>query len=88
MKKRSDFERVLMNIAVDTAGTVHDSMKRFINGWQLRFIFDKPAPQFIPIAMAKSISMPLTPGAVVRCVTNPNHRWGISIFVKKLNYSD
>lgn len=89
MKKRNDFERVLMNIAVDTAGTVHDSIHRLASGWQLRFtVNDNPAPQFIPLELAKGINMPLTKGDIVRCRTNPNHHWGISVFVEQLGYSD
>lgn len=87
MKKRTDFERVLMNIAIDTTGTVHDTMRRIKNGWTMRFIFDHPAPQFIPIEMAKDINMPLKKGDIVRCKTNPNHHWGISVFVEQLEYS-
>lgn len=84
----TDRERVLMNIAVDTAGTVHDTMQRLGDGWHLRFSFDHPAPQFIPEELADKIEMPLTAGDVVRCKTNPNHRWGISEFVEKFGYSD
>jgi hypothetical protein len=88
MEKRSDFERVLMNIAIDTAGSVHDEMRRLASGWQLRFTFDCPAPQFIPLEMAKAIDMPLKKGDIVRCQTNPNHHWGISVFVEQLKYSE
>lgn len=45
--KMSDRERVLMNIAVDTAGTVHDEMQRHECGWTLRHTFGKPSPQFV-----------------------------------------
>lgn len=88
MKKGSDFERVLMNIAVDTAGGCFDKMVRLNGGWHLRFRFDHPVAQFVPLEMAQSIDMPLKKGDVVRCKTNPNHHWGISIFVKQLAYSD
>ena len=88
MQKRSDFERVLMNIAVDTAGTVHDHMERLKSGWQLRYRFGNPAPQFIPAEMAKAVGLPLKKGDVVRCQTNPGHHWGISVFVEQLGYSD
>lgn len=84
MKEQSDRERVLMNIAVDTAGTVHDEMRRIKGGWALRFIFDRPAAQFIPTLMARAIEMPLTAGDVVRCKTNPNHPWGISEHIKDI----
>lgn len=88
MKKRSDFERVLMNIAIDTAGTVFDSMQQIHSGWQLRYRFENPAPQFIPLEMAKAIAMPLKKGDIVRCWTNSNHHWGISVFVEQLNESN
>src|SRR5690348_13756155 len=92
MKKRheaSDRERVLMAIAVQTAGTVHDQMKRLdYGGWQLRFIFDRPAPQFIPTELADIIKMPLVPGDIVRCKTNPYHAWGISEFVERRGVAD
>lgn len=84
----SDRERVLMAIAVETAGTIHDEMKRLAGGWQLRFIFDRPAPQFIPTEMADWIKMPLIPGDIVRCKTNPHHAWGISELVEKKGYAD
>lgn len=86
--ERDDRERVLMNIAVDTAGTVHDTMRRLDNGWTLRFIFDRPAPQFIPLELAEKIGLPLKPEDIVRCKTNPNHRWGIAELVEKRGYSD
>lgn len=88
MKIERDFERVLMNIAIDTAGTIHDSMHRLASGWQLRFTFDHPSPQFIPLEMAKAIDMPLKKGDIVRCRTNPNHHWGISVFIGQLGYSE
>lgn len=88
MKKRSDYERVLMNIAIDTAGTVHDTFKRLNNGWQLRFSFNEPSPQFIPLVLAEYINMPLKRGDVVRCKTNAYHHWGISIFLEKLGHSE
>lgn len=88
MKDRSDFERVLMNIAIDTAGSIHDKMKQIKNGWTLRFRFDNPAPQFIPTIMAENIGMPLKKGDIVKCVTNPNHHWGISVFIEQRGYSD
>jgi hypothetical protein len=88
MTEMSDRERVLMAIAVETAGTVHDEMHRLKGGWQLRFTFDRPAPQFIPMEMAESIGMPMQPGDIVRCKTNPNHRWGIAELVEKRGHSD
>jgi len=88
MEKRSAFERVLMNIAVDTAGSCFDKMVRLNGGWHLRFRFDHPVAQFIPLEMAESIDMPLKKGDIVRCKTNPNHHWGISVYVDKLGYSD
>lgn len=84
----ADKERVLMAIAAQTAGTVHDEMRPLRSGWRLRFIFDRPAPQFIPTEMADAIELPLVPGDIVRCKTNPNHQWGISEFVEKTGYSD
>lgn len=81
---QSDRDRVLMNIAVDTSGTVHDEMRRLKKGWTLRFIFDRPAGQFIPTEMAKAIQMPLVPGDIVRCRTNPKHPWGISEYVEDI----
>lgn len=74
----TDRERVMMNIAVDTSGTVHDTFKRIEGGWTLRYRFDRPAPQFIPTVMADTIGLPLKNGDIVRCQTNPNHAWGIS----------
>jgi hypothetical protein len=85
---QSDRDRVLMNIASDTAGTVHDQMYRLRCGWNLRFTFDHPSPQFIPEEMAKAIGMPLAEGDIIRCNTNPNHRWGISEFVSRRGYAD
>lgn len=84
----SDRDRVLMNIAVDTAGTVHDSFERVAGGWRLRFTFDRPSAQFIPEKLAQALKMPLQPGDIVRCKTNPNHRWGISEFVERLGYAE
>lgn len=83
----TDRERVLMNIAVDTAGTVHDQMKRLVSGWTLRYRFESPAPQFVPEELAKAIEMPLGPGDIVRCKTNPNHLWGISEFVERQGHA-
>lgn len=77
-----------MAIAVETAGTIHDDMKRLSNGWSLRFRFDHPAPQFIPIEMAEAIQMPLAPGDIVRCKTNPSHAWGIAELVERKGYAD
>ena len=87
MRKRSDFERILMNIAVDTSGSVHSKMVRTTSGWDLRVLFGNPVPQFMPLEMAISLSMPLAKGDIVRCQTNPNHHWGISVFVERLAYS-
>lgn len=84
----NDRERVLINIAVDTAGSVHDTMQRLSCGWPLRMRFGNPAPQFIPVEMAETIGMSLQPGDIVRCVTNPNHAWGISEFVEQLGHSE
>lgn len=78
----TDRERVLMNIAVDTAGTVHNTMRRLHSGWQLRFSFDHPSPQFVPRPLAKAIGMEMVPGDIVRCTTNPDHRWGIAELVE------
>lgn len=83
-----DRERVLMNIAVDTAGCVHDQMERLKVGWSLRFSFGHPAPQFIPLELAEKLGCPVAPGDIVRCETNPNHAWGISEFVEKRGPSD
>ena len=84
----NDRERVLMNIAVDTAGSVHNTMKRVAGGWTLRFKFDRPAPQFIPPEAAEALGMPMKPGDIVRCRTNPNHEWGISELVEQTGYAD
>lgn len=84
----SDRDRVLMNIAVDTAGTIYDSFERVAGGWNLRFTFDRPSAQFIPEKLALALKMPLQPGDIVRCKTNPNHRWGISEFVERLGYAE
>lgn len=83
----TDRERVLMNIAVDTAGTVHDAMRRLDGGWTLRFIFDRPSAQFVPEELAERIGLPMKLGDIVRCETNPNHRWGIAELVERLEYS-
>jgi len=80
--RERDRERVLMNIAVDTAGSVHNTMQPLNGGWYLRFTFDRPATQFIPAELAEKIGMPLKPGDIVRCRTNPNHRWGIAELVE------
>jgi len=79
---QSDKERVLMNIAVDTSGSVHDQMRRLVIGWSLRYKFDRPAPQFVPMELAQNISMPLKPGDIIRCTTNSNHPWGIGEYVE------
>ena len=84
----TDRERVLLNIAVDTAGTVHDEMVRLKCGWTLRVRFGKPAAQFIPTEMAAQLGMPLKPGDIIRCKTNPTHEWGISEFVEQTGYAD
>jgi len=81
-------DRILMNIAVDTAGSVHNKINRLENGWSLRFCFDNPAPQFIPTELADKIDMPLKKGDVVRCQTNPNHHYGISEYVESKGYSE
>lgn len=83
----TDRERILMNIAVDTSGHCWDTMQPLAHGWVLRFSFDRPAPQFIPEEMAEAIAMPLKPGDIVRCKTNPNHPWGIAEFVEPLEYA-
>lgn len=86
--KQIDRERILMNIAVDTAGTVHDTMQRLAGGWTLRFTFDRPSPQFVPGMLAKQIGMPMQAGDIVRCRTNPNHKLGIAELVEwKEEYS-
>jgi len=86
--KLTDRERVLLNIAVETAGSVHDSMERLQHGWTLRMTFGRPAAQFVPRELANKLEMPLKPGDIVRCRTNPNHAWGISEFVEQTGYSD
>lgn len=88
MGKRSDFERVLMNIAVDTSGSFCDKMMKLANGWTLRYSFGEPAPQFVPLELAKVINMPLKKGDIVRCKTNPNHHWGISVYIEGKQYHD
>ena len=86
--KMSDRDRVLMNIAVKTAGSVHDKMRQLDIGWSVRFLFDRPAPQFVPAEMADQLGMPMKPGDIVRCQTNPYHRWGIAELVKCYGFSD
>jgi hypothetical protein len=71
-----------MNIAIDVAGTVHDTMERLACGWNLRFTFDSPSAQFIPPELAERIEMPMRAGDIIRCVTNPNHLWGISELIE------
>lgn len=83
--KESDKLRVLRNIAIDTSGTVHDKMERLSIGWSMRFRFRDPVPQFLPVELAQAINMPLKKGDIVRCVTNPNHPWGISEYIKRLD---
>lgn len=85
-RKRTDRDRVLMNIAVDTAGSFCDRMERVAGGWSLRLRLGDPAPQFIPLEMAERIGMPLKNGDIVRCKTNPNHRWAISVMVEYVAY--
>jgi len=83
----NDRERVLLNIAVDVAGSVHDRMEQLDGGWCLRFTFGRPAAQFIPLELADRLEQPLKPGDIVRCQTNPNHAWGISEFVESFGNS-
>lgn len=78
----NDRERVLMNIAVQTSGSIFDTMEKLPNGWAMRFSYRSPSPQFVPEEVAKLIGIPIVPGDIVRCVTNPNHAWGISELVK------
>lgn len=83
-----DRERVLMNIAVDTSGYCFDTFERLNGGWKLKFRFGRCAPQFVPEEMATKLNMPLKPGDIIRCSTNPNHAWGISELVEKTGFSD
>jgi hypothetical protein len=82
-----DKERILMNIAVDTAGTVHDKMMPLKVGWTIRYRSGRPAPQFIPWELAEKLKMPMVPGDIIRCCTNPNHKWGIAELVNRIGYS-
>ena len=85
----TDKERVLLNIAVDTSGSIWDKTERLQRGWALRFtVSGRPAPQFIPIELAEIINLPLKSGDIIRCCTNPNHDWGISEFVEQKGYAD
>ncbi len=81
---QTDRDRVLMNIAVDTAGSVHHTMDPIsgLGGWCLRCSFGNPAPQFIPEELAGRIDMPLKSGDIVRCETNPDHAWGIAEYIE------
>ena len=83
----NDRDRVMMNIAVHTSGSIHDKMERLKGGWTMRFRFGKPVAQFIPEEMAKAIDMPLVNGDIIRCFTNPNHEWGISELVERRGYA-
>lgn len=85
---RSDFERILMNITVQTSGSPFDMMVRLDSGWDLRERFGRFVPQFMPIQMAAVINMPLQSGDIVRCQTNPHHHWGVSIFVRSFGPSN
>lgn len=83
-----DFERVMRNIAIDTSRNFSDSMVRLGSGWNLWVRFGEPAPQFMPRDMASSIGMPLKDGDIVRCFTNPEHHWGISVLAQQLGNSE
>lgn len=84
----NDRERVLMNIAVDTSGSSCDTMERLECGGTLRFTFDRPSPQFVPPELADKIGMPMKPGDVIRCCTNPNHFCGIAELLEVRGHSD
>ena len=74
----SEKERVLKNILLQTTRCIWDRSIQVINSWTLMSRHNNIPPQFIPREMAKVINMPLKPGDIVKCSTNPNHDWGIS----------
>lgn len=84
--KRTDRDRVMMNIAVETAGSVFDQMTCLKGGWTLRTRFGDPAPQFVPLSLAQKLHVPLTEGDIVRCCTNPHHPWGIAEMVEYVEH--
>lgn len=80
----NDRERVLMNIAVDVTGSSWDTFEPIQGGWKIRLTFGRPAEQFMDPKAAEKIGMPMKPGDIVRCRTNPNHAWGISELVEQI----
>ena len=85
-----DKVRVLQAIAIETAGSVHNRMEiaNTPGGWTIRTAFGRPSPQFLPLDLAKLLRLPLEPGDIIRCQTNPCHDWGISEFVESIDGSD
>lgn len=59
--------------------------ERMHGGWTMLFQHGQPATQFIPSELAERIGAPLKAGDVVRCATNPRHRWGVAEYVEPLD---
>jgi len=81
----SDKERVLMSIICETNSPWNKPRMTKDGGWPIMMRHNAPAPQFVSLKAAKVIGMPLSPGDIVRCETNPHHAWGISEFVEILS---
>lgn len=78
----NDRERVLMRIVTATMASIHDTVVQVAPGVPVVFTFLHAKPQFLPDFVCDRIGMPIKPGDIVKCMTNPYHRWGISEFVK------
>ncbi len=77
----NDKERVLLNIAIDVAGSIYDEPVR-VDGVSIITRFNRPVAQFMDPESANALGLPLKAGDIVRCVTNPCHAWGIAEFAR------
>lgn len=80
----SDKTRVLRNILVHTTRSPYGDTVTTKEGVTIHVMFGQPAPQFMSRSSAELIGMPLVPGDIVKCSTNPNHDWGIAEYVEDL----
>lgn len=75
---------ILLRITADLAQPFCRE-ERMHGGWTMLFQHGQPATQFIPSELAERIGAPLKAGDVVRCATNPRHRWGVAEYVEPLD---
>lgn len=87
--KDNDKERILREIIVSLDRAEHltctKKMVETVIGPQLVKVdyHDKPVAQFVSLGIGKPKNIhPVPEGSIIKCLTNPNHDWGISRFVE------